>query len=155
MHLLLRRASRNLDDEVDLTADTSRNQLIDRGIDCGVLAADASPVKKRAMKKYHGANANAVATVALRYTTRVRMNSFLRPTRVGELTEEQGAQTCACDVDRRGDTYLACGQFDSAAGLSTSPIAASLLSDTEYPPQPESPAEFFSGVRLRRWRWHR
>ena len=40
-----------------------------------------APVKNRAMKKYHGANANAVATVAIRYTTSVRMKSFLRPNR--------------------------------------------------------------------------
>ncbi len=40
-----------------------------------------APVKNRAMKKYHGAKANAVATVAAKYTTSVSMNSFLRPNR--------------------------------------------------------------------------
>jgi len=39
------------------------------------------PVKKRAMKKYQGAKANAVATVAVRYTTRVSTNRLRRPKR--------------------------------------------------------------------------
>ena len=39
------------------------------------------PVKKRVMKKYQGAKANAVATVAIRYTARVSMNRLRRPKR--------------------------------------------------------------------------
>ena len=39
------------------------------------------PVKKRAMKKYQGAKANAVAMVAVKYTPNVTMNRFRRPKR--------------------------------------------------------------------------
>ena len=37
------------------------------------------PVKKRQTKKYQGANAKAVATVAPMYSASVTMKSFLRP----------------------------------------------------------------------------
>ena len=40
-----------------------------------------APVRKRAAKKYQGANANAVAVVATMYRPRVMRNSFLRPQR--------------------------------------------------------------------------
>ncbi len=40
-----------------------------------------SPVTNRARKKYHGAKANAVATVATTYTASVMIISFLRPNR--------------------------------------------------------------------------
>ena len=38
-----------------------------------------APVKNLQMKNIHGSTAKAVANVATQYTTRVSMNSFLRP----------------------------------------------------------------------------
>ena len=57
------------------------DQFIDRGVDRAVLAADPIPVTNRERKKNHGANANAFAILAARYTPRVIMNSRLRPNR--------------------------------------------------------------------------
>ena len=70
------------------------------------------PVRKRQTKKYQGANANAVATVAPMYSTERDHEELLAAVAVGELAEEQRAETGAGDVERGGDPDVRARQVE-------------------------------------------
>ena len=72
------------------------------------------PVKNRVRKKNHGANANAVATVAV--VDREGQDEQIAPTEaVGQVTEEQRTQACPGDVDCRRHPDVRRGERNAAA----------------------------------------
>ena len=107
---------RAVDRDVDAAAVLLRDQLVDGGVDGGVLAADAGAGEEAARRSTTSAFIeNAVSTVGDRVDAEREHEQLLAAEPVGELAEEQGADAGAGDVDRAGQADVGAAEPEAGA----------------------------------------
>ena len=117
---------RAVDGDVGATAVLLGDQLVDRGVDGGVLPADAGAGEEPAGEVPQSGSSRTPSAPSPRCRRpRVMQEQLLPAEPVGELAEEQGADARAGDVDRAR-------QADVGAGHARGPVSGSFrASDIE------------------------
>jgi hypothetical protein len=106
-----------VDREIDAPAVAGRDQLVDGGVDRGVLAADAGAGQEAAEEEVPGLRCEGGGHGGEQVEAQRHQEQPLAPVTVGQLTEQQCAEACSGDVDRRGRTDLGRVEIDAAARL--------------------------------------
>jgi hypothetical protein len=98
-------------------SDPRRDEFVDRGIDCCVLATNTGPGEEACDEEVPRREGERGRDGGYQVDREREYEELLAPEPVGELAEEQGAQACASDVDGGGDADLGGTEFDAAAVL--------------------------------------